>query len=73
MQTRLRNTKHLTFLRGMEINQNIVKAVKFLSCDKETITSVASYRNVLYVAVYGDKLLTYHLPNSRHLKIRIIG
>ena len=57
----------------MEINQNIVKAVKFLSCDKETITAVASYRNVLYVAVYGDKLLTYHLPNSRHLKIRIIG
>lgn len=63
----------MTFLRGMEINQNIVKAVKFLSCDKETITSVASYRNVLYVAVYGDKLLTYHLPNSRHLKISIIG
>lgn len=69
----LGNTKHLTFLRGMEINKNIVKAVKFLSCDKETITSVASYRNVLYVATYGDKLLTYHLPNSAPSRIRMIG
>ena len=57
----------------MEINKNIVKAVRFLSCDKETITSVASYRNVLYVAAYGGKLLTYHLPNSAHSQIRIMG
>lgn len=49
----------------MEINQNIVKAVKFLSCDKETITSVASYRNVLYVACTGT--------NCSHIIYQTVG
>lgn len=47
------------------MEKNTVKANKLIACDSISITAVATFRNKVFVAGYGDKLFVYYLSTGR--------
>ena len=46
------------------MKKNTVKASKLIACDSISITAVATFRNKVFVAGYGDKLFVYYLSTG---------
>lgn len=41
------------------MNKQTIKATKVLTCEDINITAVAAFKNMVFVAGYGDKLVVY--------------
>ena len=52
------------FLDLHAMEKNTVKASKLIACDSISITAVATFRNKVFVAGYGDKLFVYYLSTG---------
>ena len=48
------------------MNKQTIQVTKFLSCENVKITAVAAFKNRVYVAGYGDKLIVYSCTSTSY-------
>ena len=63
-----RNTQNGALSTPSPMEKSTVKATQLISIPSASITAVGSYRNSVFVSVYGDRLFVYTLKSGTELK-----